>query len=240
MVDVAELLKPSKSKVLALIALILLAFLSLSLINILDAGCTSNVPLASALLFPFMLTAFLKPFGIALLVELIYLYMLSIMVSKLYEKSGNNKLFIIGSVIFYLLLLILLFIPMGCESPPAGSFKTLTIYSIRDLNSRGYGVVEPKKVALFEGDTIFIKEITQNLPISATNVSFYCSASEICNAPNAPIDLQKTRISANRKIDVWLVSCANERNNKQITYCIVIGNDPSTTTSTCEQECDVT
>ncbi len=156
-----------------------------------------------------------------------------------------ETMMLVISVIVALAILGVLLNILGFINPTAlGSSPRATLTeNIRDLNSKGYGLVQPKKITFEQGDTIFVKELVQDLPVVASDVKFFCGTPEICGDADAPLDVQDARISVRKKIEVFVVSCANEQKSNPPRYCNAFSStsDPAQATDTCiaSSACDV-
>src|SRR3989344_453738 len=123
--------------------------------------------------------------GIALIAGAFFILLsFSTIIKEQYRENLRLILLYLGlafSMLFALFLIVILFNPLcigDCgefRSYPASTMKDC----IRDLHSRGYGVIQPRKVTFDKGMTINRGELVADIPISATDVEFFCEGS-IC------------------------------------------------------------
>ncbi|MFH1750084.1 MAG: hypothetical protein ABH863_00220 [Candidatus Micrarchaeota archaeon] len=115
---------------------------------------------------------------------------------------------------------------------------------LRDLHSRGYGTNTPQKITFEKGEELRRGELVTDLPITSRDIKFSCAtdADEICGSgDDAPLDLSDTLISSKKKIDVIVVTCANEQRDTEPRYCVTISSisKPGQATKTCVIECGI-
>ncbi|MFH0970953.1 MAG: hypothetical protein V1835_00135 [Candidatus Micrarchaeota archaeon] len=146
---------------------------------------------------------------------------------------------IVALAILGVLLNIIGVIPGIGVSDPRTSIKD----GFQQLQGRGgIGIISPKKVTFTAGDKIVRSELVSQLSIQATQVKFFCAEDGICGGSNSPLDIvdEKT-IDVIRKVEVYIVTCANEQNGKEYNYCATIASTSKAKEATdkCTTECGV-
>ncbi|MFH1107241.1 MAG: hypothetical protein V1787_05075 [Candidatus Micrarchaeota archaeon] len=126
--------------------------------------------------------------------------------------------------------------------------KSVMEDNIRALQSKGFGMSPPKKVTFSEETYIFKKDLTGSLPITDTMIKFMCaSASDpVCktSGTDGPVIIEGGHpnevLHTKKKIDVLLVTCANEDSGLAWKYCVVIGapGKESDATTMCKHPTD--
>ncbi|HLC48479.1 MAG TPA: hypothetical protein VJI13_05375 [Candidatus Norongarragalinales archaeon] len=116
---------------------------------------------------------------------------------------------------------------------------------LRDLHSRGYGTNTPQKITFEKGEELRRGELVTDLPVSARDIVFKCAgeADDICgNGDDAPLAITNDNtITASKKMDVMVVTCANEQRDDPPYYCVVITSvqKPGSATETCVEVCGI-
>ena len=122
---------------------------------------------------------------------------------------------------------------------------------LKDVQSKGFGITAPQKIAFTKGASIFTKELLNDIPIQTQEVQFFCDANICSGTTTAPLKIQSSAGSTNNKlmvsstvnsIEVYVVVCGNEANlSPKPKYCISIARDPEKATSGCEASsaCDL-
>lgn len=155
-----------------------------------------------------------------------------------------ETMMLVISVIVALAILGVLLSILGVINPGQfGSDPRSTLKeNLRTLQSRGYGIIQPKKVTFNqEGDTITRQELVSDLSILASTIEFSCAEPEICGGGDAPLDVSDRTIKVLKKIGVYIVTCANEQNSGGPLFCasIASSSSPAKATEDCTQKCGV-
>lgn len=169
-------------------------------------------------------------------------------------KRGQafETMMLVISVIVALAILAVLMGILGNLGTQFGSDpKTVMRDGLREISSKGYGLIAAKKATFEKGDIILKKDVIGDTPIQSTELKFYLPSvagftGASCTGTNPPALAGATGTSGAdtvqvcNKIEAYISVCGDGNVPK---YCIAIARQPGGTggaTDLCKSSCSLT
>ncbi|MBU1198118.1 hypothetical protein KJ765_06455 [Candidatus Micrarchaeota archaeon] len=136
---------------------------------------------------------------------------------------------IVALAILAVLLNILNIVKIFNPSDPKDSMSS----GLKNVQAKGFGISSPQKVTFSEGNTIYMKEVIQEIPVTESDVQFSAHTS----VPTTALAVTANKIVVEQTLDIYVVVCGDESRQSPPFYCISLGRTAADSTATCEDAC---
>ena len=169
--------------------------------------------------------------GIFFVLELAYLNAIALIVAKIIEKSGNNRVLIGILIVAYLGLFIL---PGFQGTSERRNSESVINSALKEVHSMGIGVSQPRKITLYESSTLTLNEVLDGMTLSEADVAFF-----IADGSVLPTETDGRKVVVTNKTEAYFVTCGNEMKKTLPKYCIVFSNSAAGATNYCISKCEI-
>lgn len=160
-------------------------------------------------------------------------------------QAFETMMLVISVIVALAILAVLLNILNIVKIFNPSSPKDVMSSGLKDIQSKGFGITTPQKVTFAKGANVLAKELISDIPITVSDLKFFCSTSStVCGTgADKPLKLDSTGkiLTINNNIEVFVVVCGNEQNGAGTPkYCVALDDAGDAATKTCSDSCKLT
>lgn len=155
-------------------------------------------------------------------------------------KRGQafETMMLVISVIVAIAILGVLLNILGGISFGVGDPKAVMADGLKSIQSKGFGVTQPKDSNFESGAYVLRKDVIGDLPVRESELEFSCAtASNVCEKDK--LEVGKDFIDAKANVKVYITVCGDDTKTRDPKYCVGIGRQGADSRDECMKACQI-